>query len=117
MGMRGLVAFDVVVRSGTIDLHSGTFGGSVPNSAHVIGRLVAALHDAGGRVAVPALYDDVGVLTQAEERSLLRLTFAAGERRHMARVEHGDDERGLRTRDRVWPRPIRSVLGIHAACG
>jgi acetylornithine deacetylase/succinyl-diaminopimelate desuccinylase-like protein len=37
VGMRGLVAFDVAVRSASIDLHSGMWGGTVPNAA-LIGR-------------------------------------------------------------------------------
>src|SRR4051794_21882040 len=33
VGMRGLVAFDVTIRTGTTDLHSGVFGGAAPNPA------------------------------------------------------------------------------------
>src|SRR5688572_13535557 len=59
VGMRGLVAFDVHLATGTGDLHSGSFGGAVPNPVHHVARLVAALHDDEGRVAVPGFYDDV----------------------------------------------------------
>ena len=38
--MRGLVAFDVALRTGRIDLHSGQWGGTVPNAALVAARLV-----------------------------------------------------------------------------
>ncbi|HEX2274741.1 MAG TPA: M20/M25/M40 family metallo-hydrolase, partial [Acidimicrobiales bacterium] len=41
VGMRGLVAFHVDLRTAASDLHSGLFGGAVPNSAHLIARLVA----------------------------------------------------------------------------
>ena len=117
MGMRGLVAFDVVVRSGTIDLHSGTFGGSVPNSAHVIGRLVAALHDAGGRVAVPGFYDDVRPLTEAEEQSLLLLPFDEEDWKRKAGVERLEGEAGRTTLERVWTRPTCEVVGITTGYG
>src|SRR5205807_7804919 len=75
VGMRGLVAFDVTLRTGSIDLHSGSFGGAVPNPAHIIADLVAALHDADGRVAIPGFYDDVCPLTPAEAASFAPLPF------------------------------------------
>ena len=52
VGMRGLVGFGVALRTATGDLHSGLFGGAVPNAAHVAARLITALHDADGRVTV-----------------------------------------------------------------
>ena len=59
VGMRGLVAFDVVVRTAPADLHSGIWGGTVPNAALVAARMASALHDERRRVAVPGFYDDV----------------------------------------------------------
>src|SRR5439155_23507942 len=59
VGMRGLVAFDVTVRTGTIDLHSGVFGGAVPNPAHLLAKIVDDLHDGNGRGTLPGFYDDV----------------------------------------------------------
>ncbi len=56
-------AFHVDVRTATADLHSGLFGGAVPNSAHLVAALVAALHDDDGRVTIPGFYDDVRPLT------------------------------------------------------
>src|SRR5205807_6723071 len=67
VGMRGLVAFDVTIRTATVDLHSGSFGGAAPNPAHVIARLVADLHDDEGRVTLPGFYDDVRPLTDEEQ--------------------------------------------------
>ena len=117
MGMRGLVAFDVTVRTGTIDLHSGVFGGSVPNPTHVVARLVAALHDDAGRVAVPAFYDDVRPLTAAEEASLLLLPFDADEWKAKAGVRRLEGEKGRSTLERTWTRPTCDVVGITAGYG
>src|SRR4051794_36891268 len=49
-GMRGLVVATVHFHGPDLDLHSGVFGGAVPNPATAIARLVAALHDDDGRV-------------------------------------------------------------------
>lgn len=114
MGMRGLVAFDVTVRSGTIDLHSGVFGGSVPNPAHLVARLVAALHDDQGRVAVPGFYDDVRPLSEAERASLALLPFDDEAWMAKAGVRRLEGEQGCSTLERVWTRPTCDVVGIAA---
>lgn len=57
--LRGLLYEEVIVRAADRDLHSGLFGGAAHNPAHVLARIVAALHDETGRVAVPGFYDGV----------------------------------------------------------
>src|SRR5258705_13698644 len=72
-GMRGLVAFDVHLRTAGRDLHSGVFGGAVPNSAHWAARLVAALHYRSGRAALPGLYASVRPLWSTERAPISAL--------------------------------------------
>ena len=59
IGMRGLIGCQVDFHGPDVDLHSGSFGGAVPNPLTALGRLVGALHDADGRVAIPGFYDAV----------------------------------------------------------
>ena len=116
-GMRGLVAFDVDIRTGKIDLHSGTFGGAVPNPAHVVARLVAALHDDGGRVTIPGFYDDVRPLTAEEQGSIAALPFDEDEWMRTAGVRRLQGEAGYSTLERVWTRPTAEVTGITVGYG
>jgi acetylornithine deacetylase/succinyl-diaminopimelate desuccinylase-like protein len=117
VGMRGLVGFDVHIRTGKIDLHSGSFGGAVPNAAHVIARIVAMLHDADGRIAVPGFYDDVRPLTEEEQASLAKLPFDEREWQEMAGVGRLEGEAGRSTLERTWTRPTCDVVGISAGYG
>ncbi len=114
VGMRGLVAFHVDVRTAEIDLHSGLFGGAVPNSAHVIARLVAALHDDDGRVVLPGFYDDVRPLTEAEEESIRQIPIDEEAWRRMAGVGHLVGEAGRSVLERIWTRPTCEVVGVDA---
>lgn len=119
-GLRGLVALDVVVRTAEADLHSGSFGGAVPNAAHVAASLVAALHDADGRVAVPGFYDRVRPLTAAEAGALAAVPFDEDAFRRSAGVRTLTGEAGRSTLERIWTRPTAEVTGIlagHAAEG
>ncbi|MDP9403039.1 MAG: dipeptidase [Actinomycetota bacterium] len=112
MGMRGLVAFDVVVRTATSDLHSGSFGGSVPNPVHLLAAMVSALHDADGRVTLPGFYEDVRPLTEAEEASLRLLPFDDDDWKAKAGVQCLAGEAGRTTLERVWARPTCDVVGF-----
>jgi acetylornithine deacetylase/succinyl-diaminopimelate desuccinylase-like protein len=69
---RGIVDFEVAVRGPQRDLHSGLFGGIVENPAHVVGRIIEALHDNEGRIRVPGYYDQLQPLTDAEREIMAR---------------------------------------------
>jgi len=114
VGMRGLVAFDVQLCSAAGDLHSGVYGGAVPNPAHHIARLIAALHDDDGRVTLPGFYDDVRPLTPEERASFARLPFDEKEWMAEAGVRRLEGEAGRSTLERVWSRPTCDVVGIGA---
>lgn len=58
-GLRGITCCEVFLKGPKSDLHSGVYGGAVANPATAISRLIASLHDANGRVAIPGFYDDV----------------------------------------------------------
>ncbi|MDL4772042.1 MULTISPECIES: dipeptidase [Thermomonosporaceae] len=112
-GMRGLAEVEVTLRGPATDLHSGSFGGAVPNPLHAMASLLAALHDADGRVTLPGFYDDVVPLTEAERELFARLPFdedawlrTAGD----SRAPHG--ERGFSTLERIWARPTAEVNGL-----
>lgn len=112
VGMRGLVAFDVQVRTADIDLHSGLFGGAVLNPAHLLARIVTALHDDEGRVTIPGFYDDVRPLTPAEEESLRALPFDEDEWKRQAGIRVTEGEAGRSVLERTWTRPTCDVVGL-----
>jgi acetylornithine deacetylase/succinyl-diaminopimelate desuccinylase-like protein len=117
VGMRGLVAFDVVLRTGAIDLHSGTWGGTVPNAAVVAAGMVDALHDANGRVTLPGFYDRVRPLTDAEERSLAAQPFDEELFKIQAGVRYLTGEAGRSPLERTGTRPTAEVVGLTAGYG
>jgi acetylornithine deacetylase/succinyl-diaminopimelate desuccinylase-like protein len=114
VGMRGLVGFDVHVRTATGDLHSGMFGGAVPNPVHLLARVVADLHDADGRVTLPGFYDRVRPLTESEQASLGALPFDEGAWMANAGVRRLDGEAGQSTLARIGYRPTAEVVGFGA---
>jgi acetylornithine deacetylase/succinyl-diaminopimelate desuccinylase-like protein len=117
VGMRGLVAFDVVLRTGVIDLHSGTWGGTVPNAAVVAAEIVGALHDTDGRVTLPGFYDRVRPLNEAEERSLAEQPFDEELYKTQAGVRYLTGEAGRSPLERTGTRPTAEVVGLTSGYG
>jgi acetylornithine deacetylase/succinyl-diaminopimelate desuccinylase-like protein len=111
-GMRGMVACTVHFHGPDLDLHSGVFGGAVPNPATAVARLVAALHDDHGRVQVPGFYDDVVELTEAERQLFARVPFDATDFLATSQSRALTGEAGQSTLERIGARPTAEVNGI-----
>jgi acetylornithine deacetylase/succinyl-diaminopimelate desuccinylase-like protein len=113
-GTRGMANAEVTFRGADMDLHSGQFGGAVPNPVTELARLLAVMHDEHGRVAIPGFYDDVREPSEQERAAFARLPFdeagwlagpAGG-----SRALHG--EAGWSTLERIWVRPTAEINGI-----
>jgi acetylornithine deacetylase/succinyl-diaminopimelate desuccinylase-like protein len=111
-GMRGLVVATVAFHGPDLDLHSGVFGGAVPNPATAIGRLVGALHDESGRVQIPGFYDDVVELTPEERELFARVPVDDAEFLKVAQSRALAGEAGYTTLERLGARPTAEVNGI-----
>jgi acetylornithine deacetylase/succinyl-diaminopimelate desuccinylase-like protein len=113
VGMRGVVDAEISLRGPERDLHSGSFGGAVPNPLHVLADLLSGLHDSDGHVTVPGFYDSVLPLSQAERELIARLPF--DEEAWLAEAGHSAaaaGEAGFGTLERIWTRPTAEVNGM-----
>jgi acetylornithine deacetylase/succinyl-diaminopimelate desuccinylase-like protein len=112
VGMRGMTDCQIDLHGPDVDLHSGSFGGAVPNPLTVMARLLAGLHDAQGRITLPGFYDDIRPLTDRERDLIAKLPFdeAAWLADANSRGTHG--EAGYSTLERVWARPTFEVHGV-----
>lgn len=111
-GLRGLVYTEILVTGPSHDLHSGMFGGSVPNPANVLCELLATLHDKDGRVNIPGFYDGVRQLTEAERKEWARLPFDDAASRRETGIPAEMGEAGYSTLERRWARPTCDINGL-----
>jgi acetylornithine deacetylase/succinyl-diaminopimelate desuccinylase-like protein len=106
VSLRGLV--DCVVEVSTLDhgLHSGIWGGVVPDALSVLVRLLASLHDDNGDVAVAGLHEtDIASLNYPE--------YPPGRVRADSGLLDGVSEIGTGTvPQRLWAKPAITVIGI-----
>jgi acetylornithine deacetylase/succinyl-diaminopimelate desuccinylase-like protein len=103
--LRGLV--NVFVDVATLDhaVHSGMFGGPVPDALTALCRLLATLHDESGDVAVPGLVSSVAAPLEYPEERLRRESGLLDGVRFIGTG---------RLVDRAWAKPSVTVLGIDA---
>jgi acetylornithine deacetylase/succinyl-diaminopimelate desuccinylase-like protein len=94
------------------DLHSGLYGGAVPNPANVLCELLATLHDADGRVTIPGFYDDVVPLTDTERAMWRQMPFDEQALKRELNVSGFFGERGYTTLERKWARPTCDINGL-----
>jgi acetylornithine deacetylase/succinyl-diaminopimelate desuccinylase-like protein len=112
-GMRGLTSVEVSLTGPERDLHSGSFGGGVPNPLHAMATLLAGLHDDQGRVTLPRFYDNVLPLTEQERDLIAKLPF--DEQKWLAEAGHSGaaaGEQGFSTLERIWARPTAEINGM-----
>ena len=110
--LRGIIAFEIVVRGPSRDLHSGIFGGSVQNPAVALAQMLARVHDARGRIAIPGFYEDVLPLTRLERKEMARLDFDAEEYRKFLGVPELFGEKGYTPNEQRSARPTFEVNGL-----
>jgi acetylornithine deacetylase/succinyl-diaminopimelate desuccinylase-like protein len=111
-GMRGLADCEITLYGPDQDIHSGSFGGAVPNPATVAARIVAALHDEDERVTVPGFYDGIAPLGDAERELFAELPFDEESWLRTAKSHGTLGEAGYTTLERIWARPTAEVNGI-----
>jgi acetylornithine deacetylase/succinyl-diaminopimelate desuccinylase-like protein len=113
--LRGLVAVDVTVRALDHPIHSGMWGGPVPDAATALARLLGRLVGARGETLLPGLEDDVPALSREERARLAALPF--DEKRFRAEaglvpgaVLAGDPGRSVY--ERLWYRPALALTAL-----
>jgi len=112
VGLRGLTYMQVEVTGPNTDLHSGIFGGAVANPANILSKMIAALTDENGRIAIPGFYDDVVEISTEERAEMAKAPF--DEEAYSKRIEVDElfGEAGFSTKERTGIRPTLDVNGI-----
>jgi acetylornithine deacetylase/succinyl-diaminopimelate desuccinylase-like protein len=111
-GLRGIAIAEVKVTGPDRDLHSGSYGGAVPNPIHELCKLIDALHDSDYHISVPGFYDDVLPIEDWEKEEFKRLPFDEEAFRKNLDVPGLVGEKGFTTLERKWARPTLEVNGI-----
>jgi acetylornithine deacetylase/succinyl-diaminopimelate desuccinylase-like protein len=114
--LRGLVAVDVEVRAVKQALHSGGWGGPVPDAAMALAKILASLARDDGGIAIPGVYDKVRPLSDSERRSITGLPITTDEFRKQAGLLPGVQLLGGKhPLEMNWRQPSLAVNAIQAS--
>ncbi|HTE72251.1 MAG TPA: M20/M25/M40 family metallo-hydrolase [Actinomycetes bacterium] len=112
VGMRGMTDCQVDLRGPTGDVHSGSFGGAVPNPLTELARLLGRMHDDDLHVTIDGFYDGVLELSDDERALIGKLPYDELAWLGNARSSAPRGETGYSTLERVWARPTAEVNGM-----
>ncbi len=115
--LRGHLIVEIELAALKAPLHSGIWGGAVPDPAAALTRLLATLTDAQGRIAVPALLQGVGPLSDADRADFARLPYTAAWFAEVAGMLDATNAPAdpIEAHRRLWREPALAINAIQ--CG
>ena len=115
--LRGIVQVDVEVSCLERPVHSGDFGGAVPDPVRILCRMLDELRSSDGTLNVPGLYRRVVRPSDSVRRWLKRLPFSEAAFRRGAGMLPGtrlQREKGVSVYEQLWTRPSLTVIAVEA---
>ncbi len=109
--LRGLLYLELTLHGPKQDLHSGLYGGAVPNPLNVLTKMLGDLHDDEGRVQIAGFYDDLDDLSELDD-IWSTLDFDEGRFLGHAGLSQSSGEAGRSTLERIWSRPTCDLNGL-----
>ncbi len=113
-GVRGLSYTEVTLHGPDQDLHSGLWGGKVPNPINELVKILGGLWDESRRVTLPGFYDNV--VEPSDELRKAWEDLGIDVNAALAGIglppEAGQGERGYSFTEREWVRPTAEINGI-----
>lgn len=112
IGLRGISYWELMVTGPDKDLHSGVYGGAVPNPINVLARMITKLHDENGRITIPGFYDKVAELSVEQREDFAKLPISEKDFLAQVGVTKTEGEKGYSSLEHTSTRPTLDANGI-----
>ncbi len=115
--LRGICTVDVTVQTIEQPVHSGMWGGPVPDPVQVMCQLIAGLQGKKGEIDVPGLYRRVAKTPAKQLQRIRKLRFDEAKFKRDARMTKGTKlagEKGYSVYEQLWTRPSLTVIAFDA---
>lgn len=115
--LRGICQVDVEVQGLDHPVHSGMWGGPVPDPVQILCKLIAGLTDEKGALNIPGLYKMVARPGAKQAKRIRTLPFNEAKFKREAGMMPGmklAGEKGFSVYEKLWTRPSLTVIALEA---
>ncbi len=114
--LRGLLTAEVEVSALKSSVHSGMWGGPVPDPTMALCRMLASLSNPDGSIAIKGLYKKVKPLSKSEKKSIAALPATEADFRKQAGMLPGVEMLGgLNPFEMNWRQPSLAINAFQAS--
>ncbi|HEY3993077.1 MAG TPA: M20/M25/M40 family metallo-hydrolase [Ktedonobacteraceae bacterium] len=116
-GVRGVLDLELRARGANRDVHSGNWGGIVPNPLWTLVHLLASMKNERGEITIDGFYENVQPQNELERAALAQLPIDIAQIKQSLDLQRLDEpqERGYFERLSAWP--TLTINGIHGGYG
>jgi len=116
VALRGLVTVQVEAKALRQPVHSGMWGGPVPDPTMALAKILARLSNDDGSIAIPGIYERVKALTKDEQKSIAALPTNEALFRNQAGMLPGTTLLGGRAPwEMNWRQPSLAINAFQAS--
>ena len=116
-GNRGNCHVEINYQEANRDLHSGQFGGPVPNPNWRVIDFLSTLMDSDGRAAIEGFYDDVVPPTPIEKEAMAKIPFDPEETLHRLGLNSFAGQKDMGYWDKIMFQPTLEICGFNSGYG
>jgi acetylornithine deacetylase/succinyl-diaminopimelate desuccinylase-like protein len=116
-GSRGVVSFELRARHANRDVHSGNFGGVVPNPLWTLVHLLATMKNPQGEITIDGFHDAVAAPGDAEREAAANLPLDLDGMKAMLGLSRLDAPADRAFYDRLCFHPTLTINGLHGGYG
>ena len=116
-GVRGVLDIELRAVGANRDLHSGHWGGIVPDPLWTLVHLLATMKNERGEITIDGFYDNVEPLTEVERLALAKLPIDIQEVKQSLGIQRLDQPQDRDYFERLAAWPTLTINGIHGGYG
>ena len=113
-GLKGGCFVEITLKGANDQVHSGIYGGIIPNTAAGLSQILASLHNPDGTVAVKGFYNNVDELTEAERAEIAALPWDGDALAKSFGLDGLIGEPGYSPQEIRFLRPTLEITGINS---
>ncbi len=116
-GVRGMASFELRARTARHDVHSGNFGGVVPNAIWRLVHLLGTMRNEAGEITIDGLHDAIVPPTDIERAAAAALPLDLEGLKAELGLSTLDAPLGRGFYDRLMFHPTLTINGLHGGYG